>query len=77
MVTQLPGSFGSLTSRYALQITSDPCGEFLDGIVKRPEELAVCADAVSGLIKNMSWVVSANIVRVRLFVTFFVTQEEP
>ena len=57
--------------------TSDPCGEFLDGIVKRPEELAVCVDAVSWLIKNMSWVVSANIVRVRLFVTFFVTQEEP
>ena len=47
--------------------TSDPCGEFLDGIVKHPEEVAVGANA-------MSWVVSANFIR--LFVTFLVTQEE-
>ncbi len=31
--------------------TSDPCGGFLGGIVKRPEEIAVGADAMSGLIK--------------------------
>ncbi len=34
--------------------TSDPCGGFLGGIVKRSEELAVCVDAVSGLIKSSS-----------------------
>ncbi len=35
--------------------TSDPCEGFLDGgIMKRPKELAVCADAVSRLINNSS-----------------------
>ncbi len=42
-----------LTVRFTNR-TSDPCGGFLGGIVKRPEELAVCVDAVSGLIKNSS-----------------------
>jgi hypothetical protein len=32
--------------------TSDPCEGFLGGIVKRPEEIAVCVDAVSELIKT-------------------------
>ena len=29
--------------------TSDPCGGFLDGVMKRPEELAVCVDPICGL----------------------------
>jgi hypothetical protein len=42
-----------LTVRFTNR-ASDPCGVFLDGIVKHPEEIAVCVDAVSGLIKNSS-----------------------
>ena len=52
--------------------TSDPCGGVLDGIVKRPEEIAVCADAVGGLNRNSS--------RCNGFLSvalFFMTQEEP
>ncbi len=40
-----------LTVRFTNR-TSDPCGGFLGGIVKRPEEIAVGVDAVSGLIKT-------------------------
>ena len=29
--------------------TSDPCGGFLDGVMKRPEELAVCVDPICEL----------------------------
>ncbi len=32
--------------------TSDPYGGFLDEVMKRSKELAVCVDTVSGLIKN-------------------------
>jgi hypothetical protein len=42
-----------LSVRFANR-TSDPCGGILDVIMKRPEELAVCLDTVSGLIKNGS-----------------------
>ncbi len=40
-----------LTVRFTNR-TSDPCEGFLGGIVKRSEEIAVCVNAVSGLIKN-------------------------
>ena len=58
-----------LTVRFANR-ASDPWRRFLGGIVKHPKDIAIGADA-------MSWLVTASLVCVRLFVTFFVTQEEP
>ncbi len=50
--------------------TSDFCGGFFGGIVKRPEELAVGVDAMSGLITTSSpWS--------GFFVSLFMTQDEP
>ncbi len=50
--------------------TSDLCGGFLGGIVKRPEELAVGVDAMSRfIIASLGWS--------RFFVSLFMTQEEP
>ena len=51
--------------------TSDLRGGFLGGIVKRPEELAVGVDAMSGLITvSLYWGGG-------FLVSLFVTQEEP
>ena len=51
--------------------TSDLCGGFLGGIVKRPEELAVGVDAMRGLITVSSHWGGG------FLVSIFVTQEEP
>ncbi len=50
--------------------TSDLCGGFLGGIVKRPEELAVGVDTMSGFI-------TANSTWSGFSVSLFMTQEEP
>ncbi len=75
MVTNLLGSIVRVHWIFDFTVrltnrTSDPCGGFLGGIVKCPEEIAVGVDAMSGLI-------TASFECCGLFVSLFVTYEEP